>query len=173
MPLSETFWTAVVGFGSTLIVAAIGWVASFWLQKQQREWHQEDERRSRRADHLNKEFAVIREYVDDLTTVLEDEWEAGPGWLSIEPPAKATAYEEGLKKRKVEFEEKWSGLERSPWPHVRAVNDRELHRLVGKLHNMYWRGLRWACLENLSKAEDDLFDTISAVYRRLDELSLD
>lgn len=175
MPLSETFWTAVVGFGSTLIVAAIGWVANFLLQKRQREWHEEDERRRRRKEYLSKELSVIREYVDDLTTVLGDEWQE---WLqvyeeTIQSGSKLAAYREGLKKRAAEFESKWSGLQGKPWAHIRAVNDTELRRLVGKLSSLYWGELTYALQKDQTQAGEELFGAIQDVYKHLEKSALD
>ena len=174
MPLSDTLLVAIAGFASTLLATVIGWVANVWSQRRHRQWQLEDDRRRRREEYLNQELSVIREYVDDLTTVLRDEWDQ---WLAIdeaiEDGRKFAAYEEGLRKRRVEFEEKWFGLQGSVWPHLRAVNDAELRSLVGKLRSLYWGQLTYALRKDQSEAREELFGTITRVYKRLEELALD
>lgn len=175
MPLSDTLLVAIAGLVSTLFATVIGWVANLWSQRRHRDWQLEDERRRRRKEYLTKELLVIREYVDDLTTVLGDEWQ---DWLqvyeeTIQSGSKLAAYREGLKKRAAEFESKWSGLQGNPWAHVRAVHDTELHRLVGKLNSLYWGQLTYALQKDQTQGREELFGVIQDVYKRLEELALD
>jgi len=174
MPFSDTSLVAIAGLVATLLAAVIGWCANERLQTRQREWQLEDQRRRRREEYLNQELAIIREYVDDLTTILNDAWEQ---WCQveqeIEPGSKLAAYKEGLKRRRAEFEAKWSGLRGSVWPHVRALHDTELHRLVGRLYSLYWGELTYELRTDQMKAQDELFGAIQDVYKHLEKLALD
>jgi len=145
MPFSDTSLVAIAGLVATLLAAVIGWCANERLQTRQ-----------------------------NLTTILNDAWEQ---WCQveqeIEPGSKLAAYKEGLKRRRAEFEAKWSGLRGSVWPHVRALHDTELHRLVGRLYSLYWGELTYELRTDQMKAQDELFGAIQDVYKHLEKLALD